>query len=253
MTPYRTIGLCAIIWGLQFSFSGCSSEKQPANQEQIEVKKEQIPRGDAARRLLFEKRCLEGHFGLCGELGLMWERGWGGQKDKVKADEYYKKACDRGVLKACKALGRDLPPEEQMGIYDKYCEEGNGFSCNNLGHMLLGDMGVPKDEAKARACLDKACSAGYAASCFTLEKILSAGIGGSEDKERAKEIMERARTAVEADEALKAKYLGAPPRDKLPVVKPSKELLEQLKSMGRPGGNEEKKDDKESPNHSHNH
>jgi TPR repeat protein len=232
MTRLGIIGILATALGLSLSLSGCGDEKQSEKQPKAKAiadgKKEHKPQGDAARRLLFEKRCNEGHFGLCGELGVMWEHGYGGEKNKFKADEYYGKACDHAIPKACEALDRELKPEDQQKIYQKDCEQGNGFGCNNLGHMLLGDMGVPKDEAKAREYLDKGCSSGFAASCFTLNRMLLGGVGGPVDNERAASVMEKAKAAVQAEEALKVEYLGTPPRNKLPMVKPSKELTDHV-------------------------
>lgn len=253
----RLFCVLAVVLGVGIYLFGCGGEKQadssPEDQAKPASAEEQKPRGDAARRLLFEKRCNDGHFGLCGELGLMWERGWGGQRDKAKADEYYKIACDHAVPKACERLAKELKPADQQRIHEEDCAKGNGFACNNLGHMLLGDMGIPKDEARARELLDKACSAGYPASCITLEKMLSTGVGGPEDKERAEQVLEKAKAAVQAEEALKVEYLGTPPRDKLPVVKPSEEFLEKVMSGAPAEGAGEKKDGADDHNHGHNH
>ena len=38
------------------------------------------------------------HAGLCGELGTMWEKGYGVPKDRKKADEYYRLACDQALM-----------------------------------------------------------------------------------------------------------------------------------------------------------
>jgi TPR repeat protein len=179
---------------------------------------EKIPVGDAARRLYFEQACRDGRAGLCGELGQMWERGWGGPKDKKKADEYYKLACDRAVVDSCTAIGITLTPEKELEILDKNCAAGNAFSCNNQGQLLFnGFESVKPDRAKAMPLLEKACAGAFGASCRTLAKIYGIGVGVPADEAKAKEYNAKAEAADAAMRALEEKYLGATPHDRLPI------------------------------------
>jgi len=189
----------------------------------------EVPRGDAGRRMYFELRCGEGHAGMCGELGLMWARGWGGPKDKAKADEYFRISCEGGVPTACFEVGVELPPERQMAILEADCGKGVFFACNNLGHMLWLGEGVKKDEARARVILEKGCEGGFAASCRGLVKMWGNGIGGPKDNDRALAWNAKAVEAEEKERAVEAKYLHTLPRDKLPVGKARPAVIDAMK------------------------
>jgi hypothetical protein len=194
------------------------------------VDPQEIPKGDAGKRMYFEKRCKEGHIGMCGELGLMWEKGWGGAKDKAKADVYYKQACDFGVFESCKALGVELKPAEELERLQANCAKGSAFACNNAGALLLGaDQLVPADPAKALPALEKGCAGGFAASCRGLARMYGKGIGVTVDEGKAKEYAAKADAAAAAVDALEAEYFHRPPRDELPVGRPSKAFFDSMK------------------------
>lgn len=196
---------------------------------------EVIPSGDAGRRLLFQLRCDEDHGGMCGELALMYKKGYGGTKDARKAKELYKKACDLGVEQSCVEIGVDLSWEKELEIVTRDCEKGNPFSCNNLGYILWMGEEVEHDLPKARKALTKACDSGYSASCRGLVKMWNDGLGGEKDEKKATQYFAKTKKAVEAEEALKAKYLHMIPTDKLPVGKVHKGTLERPSMEARSG------------------
>jgi TPR repeat protein len=179
--------------------------------------------------MYFEKRCKEGHYGLCGELGLMWERGWGGEKSKAKADEYYRKACDYAVVDSCLALDIELKPKQELEILDKKCASGSAFACNNQGQLLLTGTGVTTDQGKARPVLEKGCAGGFASSCRGLATIWGNGLGVAKDEAKQKEYQAKAQELDAATRALEAKYFHIPPHDQLPVGHASPELIQSLK------------------------
>jgi TPR repeat protein len=219
---WKETGAVILVAGL-FSATACRSEdvepKATGTQAGASVaKEEKIPIGDAGRRLYFEKRCSDGHAGLCGELGVMWEKGYGGPKDKKKADEYYKIACDQAVFASCEALGIELKPEKELEILDKNCASGSAFACNNQGQILFNGLeNIKPDREKAMPLLEKGCSGGYASSCGTLATTYSMGIGVEKDAVKAKEFQAKAAAAQEAVQVLEAKYLGALSHDELPI------------------------------------
>ncbi len=215
---------------------GCKDEDANAETAVKDNKvPEVVPSGDAGRRLLFQLRCDADHGGMCGELALMYKKGYGGIKSAVKAKELYKKACDLGVEQSCVEIGVELSWEKELEIVTRDCEKGNPFSCNNMGYILwMGDE-VEHDLPKARKALTKACDSGYSASCRGLAKMWNKGLGGEKDEKKGLEYVAKAKKALEAEEALKAKYLHMIPADKLPVGKPRKGTMKRPAMEARSG------------------
>ncbi|MDY6187442.1 MAG: tetratricopeptide repeat protein, partial [Campylobacter sp.] len=54
---------------------------------------------------LFKKVCDGGEVRGCSNLGVMYEKGFGVEKNEQKAVELYKKACDGGHMLGCHNLG----------------------------------------------------------------------------------------------------------------------------------------------------
>ncbi|WRB40680.1 SEL1-like repeat protein [Helicobacter pylori] len=52
----------------------------------------------------FEKACNLNYVGGCFRLGVLYEFGQGVEKNLIKADQFYSKACKLGDQKACEAL-----------------------------------------------------------------------------------------------------------------------------------------------------
>ena len=50
----------------------------------------------------------------------------------------------------------------------KACDNGNAWSCNNLGFLYDNGQGVKKDYKKASNLYQKACNGGYRGACFNL-------------------------------------------------------------------------------------
>jgi len=204
-------------------------EGEKTEPSRADPSQEEIPKGDAGRRMYFERRCDSGHAGMCGELALMWAKGWGGDKNREKANALYGRACDEGVPEACAKVGRELSPEKQVEILDTNCAKGVAFACNNLGHLLwLGD-GVEQDAARARDILAKGCDGGFSASCRALVKLYGKGIGGDKDEETARKWSEKEKAAALAEEAMELKYLHAKPMSQRPVGHARPSLIEARK------------------------
>ena len=92
---------------------------------------------------LFKKACDGGKMSGCYNLGVMYKKGNGVEKNEQKAVELYKKACDGG-----KMLG-----------------------CTNLGFMYANGNGVEKDLGKAAELFKKACDGGNMHGCRSLDII----------------------------------------------------------------------------------
>ena len=92
---------------------------------------------------LFKKACDDGNICGCNNLGAMYEKGFGVEKNEQKAVELFKKACDGGEMRGCFNLG--IMYEKGNGVeknfskaaelYKKACDGGHMRGCYNLGVM----------------------------------------------------------------------------------------------------------------------
>ena len=241
MTKLVTIFLTVGVIGL-FAV-GCTDEDTKAETAaRDKVISGAVPSGDSGRRLLFQLRCDADHGGMCGELALMYKKGYGGIKSASKAKELYKKSCDLGVEQSCVEIGVDLSWEKKLSIVTRDCEKGNPFSCNNMGYILWMGKEVKHDLPAARKALTKACESGYSASCRGLVTMWNNGLGGEKNEKKGHEYTAKAKKALEAEEALKARYLHMIPTDKLPVGKLRKGTLERPTMDARSGRDPDQKD-----------
>jgi TPR repeat protein len=191
------------------SASACGSDDAKTGDAVSQGAPDVIPKGDAGRRMYFEKRC--------------------GEKDKAKADAFHRKACDFAVVDSCVALGIELTPEKELEILGGKCAAGSAFACNNQGQLLLTGTGVAADPAKAKGLLEKGCAGGFASSCRGLANIYGRGLGVTKDEAKQKEFQTKA-AAIDAETtALEVKYFHIPPRDQLPVGRPASGFAEALK------------------------
>ena len=88
----KLITMFLIVGAIGVLVVGCTNEDTNAKTAvKDSVVPDVVPSGDAGRRLLFQLRCDEGHGGMCGELALMYKKGYGGIKSAKKAKELYKK------------------------------------------------------------------------------------------------------------------------------------------------------------------
>ena len=100
-------------------------------------------------------------------------------KDYDKAFESFKKACDDGNMRACHNLGvmyekgNGVEKNEQKAVelYKKVCDGGEMFGCHNLGVMYTNGNGVEKDFGKAAELFKKACDGGDMNGCRSLDII----------------------------------------------------------------------------------
>jgi len=79
----------------------------------------------------------------------LYDNGKGVSQDKVKAAQYYKKACDGGEARGC----------------------------YNLGVMYYNGEGVSQDKVKAAQYYKKACDGGNARGCYNLGILYENGEG----------------------------------------------------------------------------
>jgi hypothetical protein len=120
----------------------------------------------------------------CGNLGLMYEKGWGVQMDMARAVQLYTRACHAGVAVACRNVGRlseangptpDLDRSNSaygraLELSTAACERGSGEGCATAEYMYEDGKGVPPDAARGHELVSQACRLGYLWACKPRKK-----------------------------------------------------------------------------------
>jgi TPR repeat protein len=95
----------------------------------------------------------------------------------VRAKRLLEPACSAGRRDACVSLGHILVEEKSYArakaVYQEACDHGEG--CTGLAGLYEAGLGVPKDEAKARAIIERACAADDALACSFKDNIAALG------------------------------------------------------------------------------
>jgi TIR domain/Sel1 repeat len=92
---------------------------------------------------LARKACAGGIMTGCNLLGLLYQNGWGVERDYTQARSLYVEACNGGEVSGC----------------------------GNLGYMYVNGQGVSRDIARGTALLQKACNGGRPWSCQQLRNL----------------------------------------------------------------------------------
>lgn len=148
-----------------------------------------IQQGEAGARLSFRAGCNRDHMPACFFLAALYTSGSGGAVDVDAAGELLNKACTAQLLEACFALGRiydgSPDPEYQLAAAEFYryaCEGGLVTACGPQQPIARPDedtaIDLTGDEA---ACLD-----GDADACSRAGSAYLYGDGVAEDREKGK-------------------------------------------------------------------
>ena len=89
-----------------------------------------------------KKACDGGDMLGCSNLGSMYAKGSGVEKDLGKAVELYKKACDGGDMFGCYNLGNMYSFSKAAELFKKACNGGEMLGCRNLGIMYDNGNGA---------------------------------------------------------------------------------------------------------------
>lgn len=124
--------------------------------------------GDYAEaRALYERACEASVADACADLGLLFQRGRGVERDVGRAFRLLQRACDLGSASGChdlgvawyRGLGVERAVEKSTPLYRRGCALGSALSCADYGKAVGEGRGVPKDPALARALWRQACPA----------------------------------------------------------------------------------------------
>jgi len=135
--------------------------------------------GDA--RKYYSKACALDHPRACMVLGILEDKGWGGDTEIKKSREHYEKACDLGMKISC-----DLIPDgvENRKILKSRCDAGKIRSCIKYAGYWLNGTGGPRKAKKAEAYFRKACEAGEETACSTYASMANTDKGFAEQNKR---------------------------------------------------------------------
>lgn len=97
----------------------------------------------------------------CVKKGRAHQWGKGVEKNPAQARAAFAHGCDGGNLNACMALGAFLrqagEPAAALAALDAACDGGYLFACVHAGNLYIGNAGMGRDYAKARAYYERAC------------------------------------------------------------------------------------------------
>ena len=113
--------------------------------------------------------------------------------DGAKAAKVWRKSCDGGYARGCRALGYsyqigvgvEVDQVKAVALFRQACDGGDAVGCHNLGLMYERGDGVPVDKVKAVASYRRACDGGDATGCANLGLMYANGKGVPVDKVKA--------------------------------------------------------------------
>jgi TPR repeat protein len=160
---------------------------------------------------LWQRGAEHGSTTSMGNLGIIYENGYGVAQDYAKAREWYKKAADKDNATAMTNLGwlyengrgvaQDYAKAHEW--YKKAADKDDATAMTNLGVLYEHGRGVAQNYAKARELYERAADQGNATAMVDLGMLYENGRGAAQDYVKAREWFEKA--ADKGDASAKAK------------------------------------------------
>ena len=149
---------------------------------------------------LYRKACDGGNGSACTNLGYMYERGLGVDKDERSAATLYRRGCDANDAQGCTNLallyfqGRGVESDQHRAaeLDQRGCAGGSASGCANLGTIYWKGSGVPKNEELGARFMQQGCDGGNAQACRFLGFFYETGQGVPRSESRALELYEQA-------------------------------------------------------------
>ncbi len=147
----------------------------------------------AATTDAFRTACARGDSGSCVNLGVIYRRGLGVERDDGAAFRLNERACSLGNARGCsnlgfmhsEGLGTPRDPQAASALFTQSCDLGDTEGCRNLAEMLRTGAAGRQDHAQTFGLLVRACDGGNAAACNDLGWCHQDGIGTPRDIEQA--------------------------------------------------------------------
>jgi TPR repeat protein len=123
------------------------------------------------------------------DLGVLYERGLGIEKELAEAIRLYRLAAAQGLadaeenLAAAYQFGRGVSKDDAQAAYwyRLAAEQGAPAAQNNLAILYMMGQGVPRDPARALDLLRKAALRGHLSAIDNLAQALDQGVGAARD------------------------------------------------------------------------
>ena len=142
--------------------------------------------------------CNAGNMEKCYEVGYMYQKGIGTEKNKNRAIKSYKLACEssnKNTLDSCYELGnlyflgRNYSKAKQL--FEHTCNSEVTKGCAGLGDMYLNGWGIKQDTLHAIELLQKSCRGNSAEACRTLGTLYITGQGVRENYNKAHDLFDK--------------------------------------------------------------
>jgi len=160
----------------------------------------------AKAREWYEKAAAKGDANAMGNLGWLYQNGYGVTQDYAKAREWYEKAAAKDNADAMGNLGwlhqngygvtQDYAKAREW--YEKAAAKDDAKAMDNLGWLYIKGLGVTQDYAMAREWFEKAAAKDNADAMGNLGWFYADGKGVEKDFAKAREWYEKA--AAKGDE-----------------------------------------------------
>ena len=153
-------------------------------------------------RPLLDRACDTGNAEACGDLGQIYDSGWGITQDHNRAAALFLKACNAGNVDSCLSLGVsygngngvEQDYSHARDLFSLSCDKGNSLGCAYLGDIYKNGYSVAQDYQRAVTLYTKSCESGqeYGYGCAALGAMYQNGYGAPKDSEKAKQLYGKA-------------------------------------------------------------
>jgi TPR repeat protein len=125
-----------------------------------------------------EAKCMKNDANACFIAAGKYEDDASSEQNKIRSAELYTTACDFGHAWACSNLGllynKGHGVQKDHGkakaLFQKACDSGLGAGCFNLGEMYENGTGVTRDIRAAEQLYKKSCDAKFILGCEYFKK-----------------------------------------------------------------------------------
>ena len=149
-------------------------------------------------RPLLDQACDAGNAEACGDLGQVYDSGWGIPQDHNRSAALFLKACNAGNVDSCLSLGVsygngngvEQDYSRARELFSLSCDKGNSLGCAYLGDIYQHGYSVTQDYQRAVMLYTKSCESGleYGYGCAALGVMYQNGYGVRKDSEKAKQL-----------------------------------------------------------------